>query len=228
MGLVDKQPSILDVPAPTVPEQGNPSMTDVAITATIVAGLLDAAPDGLLLIDAGGDIVLVNSRIEELFGYPRSELLGQPVETLLPEAFREVHVAHRQRFLEQPRTRPMGAGLTLSGRRRDGTEFTVEISLSPLVAADASWVVAGIRDATERTEFERRRRESAVVEEQARIAEDLADTVIHGLFGTGLHLQGLLDVADARVRPGLEAAVESIDETIRAVRSAIFGLRPSD
>jgi len=212
-GGVDKQPSIV---------------TDVAITATIVAGLLDAAPDGLLLIDPAGRIVLVNTRLEEMFGYGRDDLLGAPVETLLPEAFRDVHVAHRQRFADQPRTRPMGAGLSLSGRRRDGSEFSVEISLSPLAAGQAQCVVAAIRDTTERLEIEQRRRDSAIVEEQARIAEDLADTVIHGLFGTGLQLQGLLDVADDRVRPGLEAAVDRIDETIRAVRTAIFGLRPDD
>jgi PAS domain S-box-containing protein len=227
-GDVGKQSSLTtDVASPRTGE-GAESLTDVAITATVVAGLLDAAPDGLLLVDAGGRIVLVNTRIEELFGYSRSELLGEQVEMLLPEAFRDVHAAHRHRFLEQPRTRPMGAGLSLSGRRRDGSEFAVEISLSPLTAGDGQWAVAAIRDATERQEIERRRRDSAVIEEQARIAEDLADTVIHGLFGTGLHLQGLLDVADSRVRPGLEAAVESIDETIRAVRSAIFGLRPGD
>jgi PAS domain S-box-containing protein len=227
-GAVDKQPSMVaDVspPAVRVPGAGE-SLTDVAITATIVAGLLDAAPDGLLLVDATGRIMLVNTRVEELFGYTRTEMLSAPVEMLLPQAFRDVHVAHRQRFLEQPRTRPMGAGLSLSGRRRDGSEFPVEVSLSPLSTADAQWVVAGIRDATERIEIERQRRDSAIVDEQARIAEDLADTVIRGLFGTGLHLQGLLDVADNHVRPGLEAAVESIDETIRAVRTAIFGLRP--
>jgi PAS domain S-box-containing protein len=204
------------------------SMTDDAIEATIVAGLLDAAPDGLLLVDADGRIVLVNNRVEELFGYARADLLGQPVETLLPEAFRAVHVAHRQRFLGQPNTRPMGVGLSLSGRRVDGSEFSVEISLSPLVAGDAQWTVAAIRDATERIAIERRRREDAVVEEQTRIAEDLADTVIHGLFGTGLQLQGLLDEANEAVRPGLEAAIENIDATIRAIRSAVFGLRASE
>jgi len=227
---VDKQPSLATELGPPRPRASDPSesLTDVALTATIVVGLLDAAPDGLLLIDAGGRIVLVNTRVEEMFGYSRGDLLGAPVEMLLPDTFRDVHVAHRQRFLEQPRTRPMGAGLSLSGRRHDGSEFAVEISLSALTAADAQWVVAGIRDATERLEIERRRRDSAIVDEQTRIAEDLADTVIHGLFGTGLHLQGLLDVADDRVRPGLEAAVESIDATIHAVRTAIFGLRPRD
>ena len=215
---MDNQASTADVAAPL-------SLTDETIQATIVAGLLDAAPDGLLLVDGDGHIVLANTRVEEMFGYPRANLLGRPVEMLLPEAFRAVHVAHRQRFLDQPKTRPMGAGLSLSGQRRDGSEFAVEISLSPLTTADAQWTVAGIRDATERLAFERQRRDNAVSEEQARIAEDLADTVIHGLFGTGLQLQGLLEAANDRVRPGLEAAIDNIDQTIRAIRTAVFGLR---
>ena len=204
------------------------SLSDDTIQATIVAGLLDAAPDGLLLVDGSGHIVLANTRVEEMFGYPRSDLLGSPVEMLLPEAFRATHVAHRQQFLDQPKTRPMGAGLSLSGRRADGTEFAVEISLSPLAAHDAQWTVAGIRDATDRVALEQQRRDAAVIDEQSRIAEDLADTVIHGLFGTGLQLQGLLDAADGRVRPGLEQAIENIDQTIRAVRAAVFGLRSPD
>ena len=201
------------------------SLSDDTIQATIVAGLLDAAPDGLLLVDGNGHIVLANTRIEEMFGYARPDLLGNPVEMLLPEAFRAAHVAHRQRFVDEPKTRPMGAGLSLSGRRRDGSEFDVEISLSPLAAHDAQWIVAGIRDATDRVALERQRRDAAVVDEQARIAEDLADTVIHGLFGTGLQLQGLLEAANERVRPGLAAAIDNIDQTIRAVRTAVFGLR---
>lgn len=201
------------------------SLSDDSIQATIVAGLLDAAPDGLLLVDGNGRIVLANTRIEEMFGYPRSDLLGNPVEVLLPEALRAAHVAHRRSFVDEPKTRPMGAGLSLSGRRRDGSEFAVEISLSPLAARDAQWTVAGVRDATDRVALERQRRDAAVVDEQSRIAEDLAETVIHGLFGTGLQLQGLLEAANERVRPGLAAAIDNIDQTIRAVRTAVFGLR---
>src|SRR5947209_3192865 len=204
------------------------TMSDVAVTSKLVARVLDASTDGLLLVDAAGAIALVNDRIEEMFGYGRADLVGKPVEVLLPEAFRQVHVAHRHRFLGQPRTRPMGAGLSLSGRRKDGTEFAVEISLSPLDTGDGRWVVASIRDATERLEIERQRRENAVVAEQSRIAEDLAETVIHGLFGTGLKLQTLLEDASDEVRDGLQAAIENIDRTIRAIRTAVFGLTPEE
>src|SRR3954466_16278724 len=124
-------------------------MSDLAVTSNIVARVLDAAPDGLLLVDAAGQITLVNDRVEHMFGYGRADLVGHTVEVLLPEAFRQVHLAHRQRCLDQPRTRPMGAGLALSGRRKDGSEFAVEASLSPLDTGDGRWVVACIRDATE-------------------------------------------------------------------------------
>jgi PAS domain S-box-containing protein len=227
---MDKQSSTASADAVTIPSRRAAplSLTEDTIQATIVAGLLDAAPDGLLLVDGHGHVVMANTRIEEMFGYPREELLGHPVEVLLPEAVREVHVAHRQRFVDQPKTRPMGAGLSLSGRRRDGSEFPVEISLSPLAADDSRWTVAGIRDATDRVALERQRRDDAVLDEQSRIAEDLADTVIHGLFGTGLQLQGLLEAANERVRPGLESAIDNIDQTIRAIRTAVFGLRTHD
>lgn len=230
---VDKQPSTT-APLPPASVQpdggdltvGDPTLSDVALTATIVAGLLDAAPDGLLLVDASGRLLLVNSRIEEMFGYTRSDLLGQPVEVLLPEHLRAGHVAHRDDFAHDPRVRPMGVGLALRGRRQDGSELPVEVSLSPLATGEGQWTVAAIRDDSQRQQIEQQRREDAVADEQGRIAEDLAETVIRGLFGTGLMLQGLLDRPVDEVRTGLVDAIESIDGTIRDVRSAIFGLRP--
>jgi PAS domain S-box-containing protein len=202
------------------------TLSEVALTASVVAGLLDAAPDGILLIDADGRLLLVNARIEELFGYQRSLLLGQPVEMLLPEDLRTLHEQHRRDSRDDLRRRPMGAGLALRGRRSDGSEFPVDISLSPVTTNDGTWTVAAVRDDGDRQDVERKRREDAVSEEQTRIAEGLADTVIRGLFGTGLSLQALLDRPTDQLREGVEKAVEDIDETIRAVRGAIFGMRP--
>jgi PAS domain S-box-containing protein len=199
------------------------SLTDIGLTATIVAGLLDAVPDGLLMIDGSGVLVLVNSRIEEMFGYTRGELLGQPVEMLLPEGKRETHTAHRENYSANPRIRPMGAGCPLRGRRKDGSDFPVDISLSPLTA-DGRWTVAAVRDDRIRQAAENGRRDIAVSAEQARIAEALADTVIHDLFGTGLQLHGALN-RPGEIRAGVEAAIDSIDHTIRDVRGTIFGLR---
>ena len=104
----------------------------------------------ILITDHAGTIVLLNQQTETLFGYERGELLGQPVEVLLPERYRHGHVARRDTYHAHPRTRPMGAGVDLLGRRKDGSEFPVEISLSPLQTEDGMVVTAIIRDITER------------------------------------------------------------------------------
>jgi PAS domain S-box-containing protein len=116
--------------------------------------LLEAAPDAIVEVAADGQIVLVNRVAEEMFGYVRDELLGQSVDLLVPDAIRNHHYRHRDKYLEQPRTRPMGTGLELYARRRDGTLFPVEISLSPIQTEGGMHVTAVIRDVTERKRAE--------------------------------------------------------------------------
>ena len=116
--------------------------------------LLEAAPDAVLIVDANGTIVLVNGQTEKMFGYSREELLGKPVEMLVPQRHRHTHSAHRGNYNASPRVRMMGSGMELLGLRRDGSEFPVEISLSPAESEDGFQVFSTIRDVTDRKRLE--------------------------------------------------------------------------
>lgn len=117
-------------------------------------GLLEAAPDAMVIVQRDGTIALVNGQLERMFGYMRGELLGRPIELLVPDRFHAIHLSHRQDYFREPRTRPMGAGLDLYGRHKDGTEFPVEISLAPMETEDGLLATAAIRDVTERKKVE--------------------------------------------------------------------------
>jgi PAS domain S-box-containing protein len=122
--------------------------------------LLESAPDAIVIVDQKGLIQLINAQTEKLFGYTRAELIGAPVETLVPQCFRGRHWSHREGYAQSPQPRSMGAGLELYGRRKDGTEFPIEISLSPLETAEGTLVCSAIRDVTQRKQLAERHREN--------------------------------------------------------------------
>jgi len=201
----------------TDPCPGDPLGAQGIVTDAVMLALVDEAPDALVLVDAKGCLALVNRQVEQLFGYSRNELVGQPVEILVPEAFREAHLTHRQDFAVRPRTRSMGVGLDLDARRRDGTTFPVEISLTPLSTVTGDMVIATLRDITERR---------AVSDERAELSRlrGIADIVsLHRDLTTGAALGGgIAGIAQALQRAtDCPVAVEDSTGTILAWTDAV-------
>ena len=141
--------------------------------------LLEAAPDAMVIVNRQGAIELVNGQAEELFGYGRAELLGQPIEVLLPERYHGVHAVHRQRFSSAPWVRSMGCGIELLGRHRNGREFPVEVSLAPIETEEGILVASAIRDTTERRRLEDLRRHG--LEEASRLKSEFLANMSHEL-----------------------------------------------
>jgi PAS domain S-box-containing protein len=185
------------------------ALKDAAFRAVV-----EEAPDAILLVDASGRIVYVNGQSEELFGYAQAELIGQRVEVLVPEDRRSMHAIHREVYQERPERRPMGIGLELSGRRKDGSTFPVEISLSPFRDDGARLTVAVVRDVTRQRRVEETLRRS---EERHRLLNERAENVI---FRYRLGAQPGFEYVSSAISARLGYAPEEFyvdDELIRRV-----------
>jgi PAS domain S-box-containing protein len=197
--------------------------------------LLDSAPDGFVVVDERGVIVFANRTVEKVFGYQRDELLGQGIAVLIPERLRRVHQTHREAYVHDPKVRPMGLGLDLVGRRKDGSEFPLEISLSPLKSGQQTLFTAIVRDITDRKALEDERHalaaELETERERDRIAMDLHDGIMQDIYAATLSLELALD--DAELSGGaehgsLEHVIDQLHGVVRNIRSYIFDLRPRE
>lgn len=181
-------------------------------------GLLEAAPDGMVIVDDGGLITLVNAQVESMFGYDRQELVGRPVEVLVPERFGSMHQHFRRRYAEEPGARPMGLAGDLFARRKDGSEFPVEISLAPLQTDDGVLVSAAVRDITERRALAKAA-DSAKNEFFATVSHELR-TPLTSLIGYGEMLGELGDLS-VRGRQFLSVMMRNAERERRLVNDLL-------
>ncbi len=198
--------------------------------------LLDAAPDATVVINEEGVILLINKQLENIFGHARGDLIGMTIRILIPERFHKVHPQHRLRYFRNPEVRPMGTGLKLYGRRCDGTEFPVEISLSPLKTPDGMLAIAAIRDITGRIEAEQKILQLAALlseaeqRERQRIAQLLHDDLQQRLFAVKAQLSLLNNAYDQKEWETVQTALTEMDgqltESISTARNLSSDLSP--
>jgi PAS domain S-box-containing protein len=198
-------------------DSGNLPQAQRTLAETLLSpSLLEAIPDAMVAVNQEGIMVQVNSQSLDLFGYTRDELIGRKIEMLVPERQRQQHLHHRQRFTDLPKVRRMGAGLDLHGRRRDGSEFPVEISLSPIAAGDGLLVLSAIRDISDRKRIE---------EELRRVHADLERRKDRQLRDSESRLALAIDSSqDAIIGKSLEGIITHWNKGAES----IYGYKPEE
>jgi PAS domain S-box-containing protein len=184
--------------------------------------IVELAPDAIMVVDEHGHVLLANRAAETMFGYDRATLVGLGVDALVPDGRRHAHRGHRSAYDTSPRTRPMGVDLDLWARRADGSEFPVEISLSPIALGDGARTVTIVRDMTAYRTNEQAIRERLVLADQERIGVELRDGVISRLFGAGMGLHAVVDRVEPEIGQRLLDVVAELDLTIREIRDSVF------
>lgn len=204
------------------------------LTSDEYQAIFAASPDGLLVVDADGVIRAANPRAEELFGWTTEELIGQSVDVLVPDAVGQSHHTHRARFAADPHNRPMGVGLDLRGRRKDGSTFPVEISLSPWHPSDSAEpmrVICTVRDVSDYRRLQNFSEGAlrATEEERQRIARELHDDTAQRLATLILRIRRLAMEPDAEARAAmLEDVRDEVVDATEGVKRMARGLRPPE
>lgn len=209
------------------PEPHQASTLPLDLDDDVIRQALEESPDGLLIAEGDGIIIFVNRALCRMTGYAPDDLVGRSVDILVPTHSRTLHRNLRASYAHHPQPRPMGRGLSLTATRADGSEFPVEISLSPVSRPREALTIASVRDITERLEDAERLRSTremlALSSERERIARDLHDTVLQRLFGLGLEIQALA-MKNLQISSQLEHAVDEIDLIIKEIRTSVFTL----
>lgn len=210
-------------------------MASSTLPASLFQSLVHFAPDGILVADRDGIIVFASAQAEQLFGYAREDLVGSPVERLIPERLRDGHRQLRDGYARSPHARPMGVGLALMARRRDHSEFAVEVSLAPVYTDHGMFIAAIVRDVSAQRDLERARRhleaEAEIERERNRIAADLHDGVMQTMYSVGLQLSSFLrrsTTVNDLERTGIEQTIGELNQAIEDVRRYVQALHPAE
>ncbi len=215
-----------------------PDKSRAGISPAALWGLVDALADGVVLASEDGVLVLANRRAEDMFGSRPGELIGQPVESLVPAGLRTAHVTQRAGYTREPVARPMGSRVRLAAQRQDGSTFPVRVSLSPVVTGTSRFILAVIQDVTEDrppavladadADADAAAAAAVAAADDARRGRELLSRLVDDLFRVGLSLETAADVPHEAALRHIAGALQILDDTIREIRDHVFAAPGQD